>query len=142
MDIIQKSWKITTPPLKKLLSRTITHRLSREINKDNFEVVYEGYLDAHNLAGEQPDVVIYTKTDLAPVMAVEICKADELLEMVLIAKNTLDHYPLKEFFIYDYESEKWYLVNDREDSPKQTSFSNFFSLDLRETIRLFPHLSA
>jgi len=143
MDIIQKSWKITTPPLKKLLSRTITHRLSQKLNKNLFEVVYEGFLDSHNPISEQPDVVIYSKQDyFKPVCAIEVCKASELLEMILIAKNNLQTHHLREFFIYVHESDTWYLINNSNTPEIISSYSSLFSIDLRDTIRMFPVASA
>ena len=138
MDIVHKSWKITTPPLKKLLSRTITHLLSRHLNKNKFEVVFEGFLDSINSSSEQPDVVIYSNQDkLIPVVAIEICKSEEIIEMVLLAREIVKTYSLKEFFIFDYEASQWHLV-DQTDDVRIGSFSQMLSVDLKRMVNLFP----
>jgi len=139
MDLVHKTWNVTTPPLKKLLARTITHLLSRQVDQNKFEVVYEGFLDAHNPEGEQADVVIYSKqSELKPAVAVEICSSTEELEMILLAKSLMEHYGLKEFFIYVLDTGSWkYISNDGREN--NSSFSTLLSADLNRMINLYPY---
>ena len=139
MDIVHKSWKTTTPPLKKLLSRTITHSLSRQLNKTKFEVVFEGFLDPLNASSEQPDVIIYSKLEnFRPVAAIEICTTEEFVEMLLLAKLLTESYKLKEFFIFNYEADQWYRL-DEHGIDKSSSVSSLLSVDLKRMINLFPY---
>lgn len=138
MDIIHKSWKITTPPLKKLLSHTITHSLSRHLDRTKFEVVFEGFLDSENSSSEQPDVVIYSKKqDFKPIIAIEVCTTEEIVEMVFLAKHLAETYQLREFFIFNYKTDQWLLI-DRHGLQNSSSYSSFLSVDLKKMIDLFP----
>jgi hypothetical protein len=131
MDIVHKMWKASTPPLKKLFAKTITHQLSRNLDKKNFEVVFEGFLDSQIQSIEQPDVVIYSKLHgLAPLVAIEICQKEEVPEMMIIGKRLTETYSLKEFFIFDNGSDIWYRI-DRNGNESINSMSAFLSLDLK-----------
>lgn len=139
MDFVHKTWKFNTASEKKLLSRNVTHLLSHQLNKNKFEVVFEGYLDSFNSSSEQPDVVIYSKEKkLTPVIAIEFCKADEMVEMQLLGKHLVSHYSLCEFFIFNYETKKWLMMNKRGDAISD-SYSLLLSIDLKKMVNLFPY---
>jgi hypothetical protein len=141
MNMMEKFWRVDTPPLKKLLAKTITYRLYRKLNKGSFEVVYESNLDPSNPDSEKPDVVVYSKKKyFMPVVAIEICNAKEIRETILEAGKMLTTYKLEEFFIFDYESDNWFFINEQGDK-KLNSFSNYFSIDFNSLVELFPKKS-
>lgn len=74
MKQLLKSWLPKISGTKKYLAVDIALQLSRIINRRKFEVVYEGFIDLHNIDSEQPDIVVYHKeNNLQAVMIIEIC---------------------------------------------------------------------
>ena len=132
MDLARKSWTVNTPPQKKYLSRIITYNLSRRLNKKLFEVVFEGYIDLYNPASEQPDVVIYSLSEmLTPAIAIELCSPEELFETRTMAKHLVEQYPIREFFVYEYTNRQWFRIS--KESELQISFSDILLADLKDS---------
>ena len=139
MNTLNNSWSTPAETTKKFLSRQITHRLSRFLDRQKFEAVYEGGLDAINPTQEEPDVVIYKKDGgLAPVVAVEICNKAQLPEMSRVANQLITRFRLNEFFLYTMDETRWYRQSAGSPESIPTCVSESLALAFDDTVILFP----
>lgn len=136
--MFNKNWQSSIATTKKFLSRQITHRLSRKLDTSKFEAVYDGVLDVFNPFGEEPDVVVYKKENgIQPVVAIEICKKEDLLEMSIYARQLMIQHKLKEFFFYDVDEDCWSRLDHHEELVP-SCVSNELSIAFDDMVVLFP----
>ncbi|HRH64752.1 MAG TPA: hypothetical protein PLU53_00495 [Bacteroidia bacterium] len=139
MNTQPDSWSSPADTTKKFLSRQITHRLSRFLDRRKYEAVYEGGLDVFNSSGEVSDVVIYQKENgLLPVVAVEICNKAELSEKTGIARQLMNRFRLKEFFLYTMDEKCWYRQSASSSENTPSCISESLALTFEDTLTLLP----
>jgi hypothetical protein len=109
-NISNKSW--TDPeitPSKKYLSRMFTHKLSGLIDHRDYEVVFE--MPFNKDTDNVPDVVVFDKRrGWSSVMAIEICRKDEVQDLLIVARDLMEKYSLLDFYLFDQDSFAWYNV--------------------------------
>lgn len=133
MKQLLKSWLPIISGTKKYLAADLAHQLSRIINRRKFEVVYEGFIDLHNIDSEQPDIVIYDKeNNLKAIMIVEICDNENFLSTRRTIEILSQIYQLEESFIYNMDTEKWYLIKKGDLAFEANSWSLYFWIDLNK----------
>jgi hypothetical protein len=141
MKQLLKSWLPVISGTRKFLATDLAHRLSRVINRRNFEVVFEGFIDLHNINSEQPDIVVYNKEDgLKPVMILEICdnqSQDSTLRTMEILGSI---YHVDESFIFNMESGTWLLYRNESPEIEKTSYSRHFNTDISRLLYQHDHL--
>jgi len=131
MKQLLKSWLPVISGTRKFLATDLAHRLSRVINRRNFEVVFEGFIDLHNINSEQPDIVVYNKEDaLKPVMILEICDNQSQESTVRTMEILGSIYHVDETFIFNMESGTWLLYRNGGHVFEKTSYSRHFNTDL------------
>lgn len=105
----KKSWISTTPSSKKYLSRVFTYKLSSRLDPGKYEVAFEIPLSKSD--DSEPDVVVFDRMDNGrSVMALEICKREDIHDMLIIARDLMEKSSLLDFFLYDNESGNWYNI--------------------------------
>jgi len=135
MKQLLKSWLPIISGTKKFLAADLAFRLSRNINRRTFEVVFEGFVDLHNPESEQPDIVIYHKNEnLRPVMIIEICDVDNMENTTRAIEMLSVIYHIEESFVYNIADEKWYLLKKGSTRFEPGSYSEFFKTDLNKLL--------
>jgi hypothetical protein len=124
-----KSWTSNASASKKYLSRLLTHKLSSRLNPKIYDVVFEMPLKKGDVS--EPDVVVFNKCKgWASIMAIEICRTDEISDMLIIARELMDKYSLLDFFLFDQESNVWYNIKKRKMGYEITSNTFFLGIAL------------
>ena len=123
METLTKRWTNNIAASKKFLSRHITHSLSHLLDRKKFDVVYEGNIKAGD--ENEPDVIVYDKANLSPLMAIEVCEHEEVGQFIHTAQNLMESSGLKEFFIYDRDQNSWTNLH-RESKSFVISSSSIF----------------
>ena len=104
-----KTWTATTSASKKYLTREFTHRLASRLNPKIYDVLFESPLTKGGHG--EPDVVVYNKCKgWSSVMAIEICRTDEITDMLIIARELMEKYFLLDFFLFDEDAGTWYNI--------------------------------
>lgn len=135
MKHLLKSWLPLISGTKKFLAADLSHRLSRLINRRKFEVVYEGFIDLHNIDSEQPDIVVYDKEDnLHPVMIIEFCDNENAEDTFRTIEILSRIYHIRESFVYNIENNIWYELKNGEDAFGISTYSDFFKMDLNRLL--------
>ena len=135
MKHLLKSWLPVISGTKKFLAADLAHRLSRIIDRRKFEVVFEGFIDLHNIDSEQPDIVVYDKDEnLRPVMIIEICDTAHVEASLRTIEILSNIYHIDESFVYDMENEKWFLFKKETLQAESGSFSEQFETDLNKLL--------
>lgn len=135
MKHLLKSWLSLLSGPKKFLAADLSHRLSRIINRRKFEVVFEGFIDLHNIDSEQPDVVVYHKEDnLRPVMILELCNKENLDATMRTIEIISKIYHIEESFIYEMESKTWYLLKLNSTVFEPRGYSDYFHIDINKLV--------
>lgn len=130
--LLTKNWTTNIPSTKKFLSREITHRLSHLLDRNKFDVVYEGNIKAGD--ENEPDVIVYNKPDLTPLMAIEVCEHKEVGGVIRIAQNLMESSGLNEFFIYDRDQSTWTNLHRENKSLVIPSSSMFKGVSLESCL--------
>jgi hypothetical protein len=124
-----KSWSATASASKKYLSRLLTHKLSSRLNPKIYDVVFE--MPLKRGGNSEPDVVVFNKCKgWTSIMAIEICRTDEISDMLIIARGLMDKYTLLDFFLFDHESKVWYNIKKRRLGYEITSNTFFLGIAL------------
>lgn len=135
MNHLIKSWLPPGSGTKKFLAADLAHRLSRIINRRQFEVVLEGYIDLHNVESEQPDIVVYDKgNNLQSALIIELCDSQNLVFTIHTLEILLKIYGLNESFVYNYEQNCWLRISADQQVPVEDSYSVLFKTDLNDLI--------
>jgi hypothetical protein len=133
MEHLQKSWLLPLSGQKKFTASTLSYSLSKLLNRKDFEVVNESYVDIHDLNSEQPDVIIYNRNnDYKPAMMIELTNHSSLESTLhtieIIAK--IHHVP--EAFVLDFDKQKWFRIADSV--VTSSAASKVFGLDLQQIL--------
>jgi hypothetical protein len=133
MTHLEKSWLPPIAGRKKFFSSSFYHKLSQELDKKRFDIVYEGYADPFDLNSEQPDVVVYDKKNsVNPILLIEFCN-DENEEDVLKTMQVMSEvYEAKEAYVYNFQSDQWFKFCNLPEQKSNTSFSNFLGIDMNK----------
>ncbi|HNP97448.1 MAG TPA: hypothetical protein PKK99_00250 [Bacteroidia bacterium] len=132
MILMEHTWLTSSGTTKKFLSRQLTHYLSRLLDRNKYEAVYEGGLDVFNSSSEEPDVVVYQKENgLQPLMAIEICNSADVDSLNRRVCQLMDRFRLREFFLYAMDEKRWYkhTANSNHFIPSSVSDSLAFTFD-------------
>lgn len=133
MKQLLKSWLPLLSGTKKFLAADLAHRLSRIINRRKFEVVFEGFIDLHNIDSEQPDVVVYHKeNNFHPVMIIEICDKENIESTMRTIEILSKIYHIEESFIYDLENKNWLLLKNNSQVYEKSGYSDYFDFDINK----------
>ena len=126
-----KTWNDSIPSSKKYLSRLLTHRLSVQLNPEMYDVVFETPLQKDGIG--EPDVVVFDKCrGFSSIMAIEICKSDEITDMLIIARELMEKYSLLDFFLLDQESDLWYNIKRGQWGYEISSNTLFMGVELNK----------
>jgi hypothetical protein len=130
MNILpNKDWTESISSTKKYLSRQLTYRLALKLNPKEYEVVFETPLIKGGVG--EPDIVVFDKCrGWTSLMAIEICKADEITDMFIIARELMEKYSLLDFFLFDQDSECWYNIKRNQLGYDVSSNSQFMGIAL------------
>jgi hypothetical protein len=131
---LEKSWLPPIAGRKKFFSSTFYHKLSQQLDKKRFEIVYEGYADPFDLDSEQPDVVVYErKSGIGPALLIEFCNDSNQEDVLKTVQVISKVYEAKEAYVYNFQSDRWFsFVNVPEQKP-ETSFSRLLGIDMKKT---------
>ena len=126
-----KSWNANVDSSKKYLSRMLTYELSTQLNSKEFDVLYESPLS--KMAHDETDVVVFDKRrGWSSVMAIEICKSNEIDDMMIIARDLMQKYSLLDFFLLDQDADVWYNIKKSLSGYDITSNTFFMGVDLNK----------
>lgn len=134
---LEKSWLFPVAGKKKFFSSTFYHRLSQEIDKKRFDVIYEGYADPADLDSEQPDIVIYDRKENAkrPALLVEFCTTrnqDDVLRTMEIVSRI---YRTREAYVYNLETNLWFKFAEGVLQKEASSYSNLLVMDMNKILK-------
>ncbi|MEO5569332.1 MAG: hypothetical protein ABIT08_09145 [Bacteroidia bacterium] len=131
---LEKSWLPPIAGRKKFFSSTFYHKLSQQLDKKRFEIVYEGYADPFDLDSEQPDVVIYDKKGgIAPALLIEFCNDSNQGDVLRTIQIISEVYEAKEAYVYNFQSDRWFRFSNVPEQKSETSFSNLLGIDMKKT---------
>ena len=138
MATLEKSRVKPGSGYRKFIASVLTHALSREIARKNFEVVLEGNLDLHNPESDAPDVIVYAiHNNYAPTQMIELCDNASEQSTLKTMEIIREIYFVKEAFVYNYEKEVWYNCNSFQ--LQLSSYSNQFQIELDDLLRKYLH---
>ena len=133
MLTLHKSWLDPRSGEKKFLASIIGYTLSKNLDRKNFEVVNESYIDWSDPFSEQPDVVIYNLNQHHQTISVlEIADSGELEDIICSLGLNAKIYQIPEAFIYDIDKDCWYRIVSGK--IENTSYSSLFNIDFRELL--------
>jgi len=133
MLTLHKSWLDPRSGEKKFLASIIGYTLSKNLDRKNFEVVNESFIDWSDPFSEQPDVVIYNLNQHHQTISVlEIADSGELEDIICSLGINAKIYHIPEAFIYDIDKDCWYRISS--DKIETSSYSNIFNIDFRELL--------
>lgn len=133
MLTLHKSWLDPRSGEKKFLASIIGYTLSKNLDRKNFEVVNESFIDWSDPFSEQPDVVIYNLNQHHQTISVlEIADSGELDEIICSLSINAKIYHIPEAFIYDIDKDCWYRITDEK--IENSSYSSVFNIDFRELL--------
>lgn len=131
---LEKSWLPPIAGRKKFFSSAFYHKLSQELDKKKYEVVYEGYADPFDLDSEQPDVAVYDKMNsVNPVLLIEFCNNSNEEDVLRTIQVIREVYEAKEAYVYNFQSERWYKFSNALEQKSDTSFSTLLGIDMNQT---------
>ena len=134
MTHLEKSWLPPIAGRKKFFSSAFYHKLSQELDRKKFDIVYEGYADPFDLDSEQPDVVVYDKMNsINPVLIIEFCNdcnEEDVLRTIQVIREV---YEAKEAYVYNFQSDRWFKFPNVPEQKAGTSFSNLLGIDMNIT---------
>jgi len=134
MAHLAKGWLTPFSSRKKFSSSALSYSLSKILDRRFFEVVHESNIDIHDLASEQPDVIVYDKkSDYKPLLLIEITNHRTLNDTLNSLKVMADVYHVPEAFVYDIDQQSWFRISDRIIS--KSSESNFFGINLQAVFK-------
>jgi hypothetical protein len=133
MEALSKNWNNGIASSKKFLSRVITYRLSNLLDSKAYEVVFEGRLNTFD--ENEPDVVVYKRgKEIKPVMAIEVCRHNDVSPMILQAKSLMESFGLADFYIYDRDNLCWTNLRHEAKGFVISSSSFFKNVSLDQTL--------
>lgn len=133
MLTLHKSWLDPRSGEKKFLASILGYTLSKNLDRKNFEVVNESFIDWSDPFSEQPDVVIYNLNQGHQTISVlEIAESGELDDIICSLVINSKIYQIPEAFIYDIDKDTWYRITG--DKIENTSYSNVFNIDFHELL--------
>jgi hypothetical protein len=133
MHKLHKSWLDPRSGEKKFLASIIGYTLSKNLDRKNFEVVNESYIDWSDPFSERPDVVIYNLNQHHQTISVlEIADSGELEDIICSICINARIYQIPESFIYDLDKDCWYRIASGK--IENTSYSSLFNIDFRELL--------
>jgi hypothetical protein len=128
-----KDWLTNENTHQKFLSVILSHQISRIISRKKFEVVNESFIDINNMDSDIADIIVYNhKQNFSPELIIEFCTQADLKSTLNSIEIISDLYHIKESFIYNTESAKWYKINDMD--RDKTSFSKILNINLDEVL--------
>jgi hypothetical protein len=131
---LEKSWLPPIAGRKKFFTSAFYHKLSQEIDKKRFDIVYEGYADPFDLDSEQPDVVVYDrKGGFGPALLIEFCNDSNEEDVLRTIQVIREVYEAKEAYVYNFQSDRWFKFSNVPEQKSVTSFSNLLGLDMNKT---------
>lgn len=102
--------------------------------RKRYKILPESAIDLNNLNSKAPDVVVYDKATLKPVLFIEITTTRENRRIINKAKELMQQYDIYEAFIYDYEQDKWAKLTGISQHSPGLSFSDILQYDLAKCI--------
>ncbi len=130
---LEKSWLPPIAGRKKFFSSAFYHKLSQELDKKRFDIVYEGYADPFDLDSEQPDVVVYDKKNsINPVLLIEFCNnsnEDDVLRTIQVIREV---YEAKEAYVYNFQSDRWFKFSNATEQKSDAAFSSLLGIDMNK----------
>ncbi|MEP7170566.1 MAG: hypothetical protein ABI855_14445, partial [Bacteroidota bacterium] len=131
---LEKSWLPPIAGTKKFFSSAFYHKLSQELDKKKYDIVYEGYADPFDLESEQPDVVVYDKKDsVTPALLIEFCNDNNEEDVLRIIQVIREIYEAKEAYIYNFQSDRWFSFSNADKQKSDVSFSKLLGIDMNQT---------
>jgi len=132
---LEKSWLPPIAGRKKFFSSAFYHKLSQELDKKRFDIVYEGYSDPFDLDSEQPDVIVYDKKNsVHPVLIIEFCTDSSEEDVLRIIQVIREVYEAREAYVYNVESERWFKFSNVTEETPNTSFNTILGIDLKQIL--------
>lgn len=116
--------------LHQLKAGDIYSGLKNILNKNKYFVAYESCVDLNDLNSQVPDIIVYEKQTLKPVMFIEVTKTSEKRTIEKKAEALMKRYDIYEGFIYDYEKSTFNKLTGFEKYSTAKSYSDIFKLDL------------
>jgi|GEM_PF-3356724 len=130
---LEKSWLPPIAGRKKFFTSAFYHRLSQEIDKKKYDIVYEGYADPLDLDSEQPDVVVYDKKNsVNPVLLIEFCNDNNEEDVLRTIQVIREVYEAKEAYVYNFQSDRWFKFSNMPEQKPGPSFSNLLGIDMNK----------
>ena len=130
---LEKSWLPPIAGRKKFFSSAFYHKLSQELDKKRFEIVYEGYADPFDLDSEQPDVAVYDKENpINPVLLIEFCNNSNEEDVLRTIQIIREVYEAKEAYVYNFQSGKWFKFSNVPEQIPDASFSTLLNIDMNK----------
>jgi len=138
MATLEKSWTRPEAGHRKFIATVLTHALSRQLMRTNFEVVQEGNIDLHNPDSDAPDVIIYDiRNNYTPVLMIELCTNATVEDTLRTVEIIREIYFVNEAFVYNIDSEEWHAITPGK--LTFTSISNQFKVELSELLQHYLH---
>ena len=103
------SWIDSGVSSKKYLSLVQSHELSKHMNSDVNDVFFEPHFKKNGK--NESSVVGFNKCrGWCSVMAIEMFKADDVTDLLIIARGLMEKHSLLAFFLYDHENAIGYEI--------------------------------
>ncbi len=99
----EKSWIDSVVSSKKYLSRMQSPVLSKNLSFDVGDLVFEAHFKKNGK--NESGVVGFNKCrGWCSILAIEMCKADDVTDLLIIARGLMEKHSLLAFFLYDHEN--------------------------------------
>lgn len=138
MMTLENNWTRPDSGYRKFIASVLTHALSRELARKNFEAVNDSNIDLHHPESDTADVMVYdVNTNYSPSLMIELCNQSNEEDTIRTVEVIRNFFNVREAFVYNIETEKWLNLSPLKNTL--TSFSEQFKLELGQLLSKYLH---